>query len=74
MLDYGPGNNPDLFYKGRRVVLNEYGLEQFPRRARHVSRGTVVSPYPLCQCVTVKWDDKKTKDRLHVDFLKPVKE
>ena len=61
--------DPKLFPRGTAVVLSELG------RAREIapseSRGIVTSPHPKGPIVTVEWAHKKSRDRIHVDFLRP---
>lgn len=64
-------NNPDHFTTGTRVRLSEEGKRN--EIARSGAEGVVTSKYPIAQCVTVKWDYKKSKDRLHIELLEPVK-
>lgn len=62
------GSNPDHFTQGTQVTLSTLGAEQ--RIARAGAVGWVRSKYPMAQIVTVEWDYKKYKDRVHVDFLR----
>lgn len=56
------------FPKGTIVVLSELGKTQriLPRLD---AEGIITSPYPSAGCVTVQWNYKKTRDRMHVSFL-----
>jgi hypothetical protein len=63
-------SNPDHFPKGTRVELSAEGRRE--EIAKLGAKGVVTSKYPLCQIVTVQWDYKKSRDRIHVDFLKRV--
>ena len=62
------GSNPDHFTQGTKVQLSDIGNQQ--RIAKMGATGIVTSKYPMAQIVTVRWDHKKSTDRLHVDFLK----
>jgi hypothetical protein len=64
-------SNPDHFPQGTKVEASVLGNEQ--RIGRLGAIGIVTSKYPSAQIVTVQWDYKKSRDRLHVDFLKPIR-
>jgi hypothetical protein len=57
--------NPDLYSKGTRVVPAKCASKQ----GIGGKVGTVISRRPVDQIVTVKWDDKHTDERWHIDLL-----
>ena len=65
------GNNPDRYTRGTLVKLNADAEEQGLRPRKLI--GYVTSPYPLNQCVFVKWPHKHSMDCLHVDLLTVVR-
>jgi hypothetical protein len=64
-------NNPDHYTKGTRVRLSAKGTKQ--KLARDGAIGVVTSQWPIFQRVTVQWGHKKSRDRIHVDLLEPIK-
>ena len=64
-------NNPDHYTQGTRVKLNDTAQAQGLRPQR--GTGVVVSPYPLNQCVFVRWPTKRAPDCFHVDLLSIVR-
>jgi hypothetical protein len=63
-------NNPDHYTKRTRVRLSPKGKRQEIARAGAI--GVVTSRWPVFQVVTVQWDHKKSRDRIHVDLLEPT--
>lgn len=52
---------------GTKVRANEHHRVQFPRSG--VRRGKVIGYPSWGRGVRVKWDERKTPDALHVDYL-----
>jgi hypothetical protein len=58
-------HNPDRYTKGTRVRPSKKAVAQ----AIGGKIGTVTSRWPLFQIVTIKWDDKRSNERWHVNLL-----
>jgi hypothetical protein len=56
--------------RGMKVKPSALAIQQ--RIVRSDAKGEIISHYPIANCVTVKWDHKLSRDRLHVNFLEPV--
>lgn len=62
-----------MFRKGMRVRATESLLQQIHRYAGEArSAGTVATTSRTPHLVCVKWDDLKTPETLHVDFVEPL--